>query len=61
MGGEAVIGKLLSLPFKIANIPARAVEKVVGGMCGQDDIPEEERFLSMPLKKLCDAIEEIDN
>lgn len=54
------LGKLLSLPVKIANVPFRVIEKVVGHGCGQDDIPESERILSMPLEKLSESIEEID-
>ena len=53
------LGKLLALPVKIANVPFRAIEKLVGSVDG-DDIPEGERIISKPLKVLSDAIEEID-
>lgn len=49
-----MIGKILSMPFKILNIPARTLEKLVG------DIPKEDRIASKPLQDLIDAIEEID-
>lgn len=55
-----MIGKLLSLPIKILNIPARATEKIVAKMGGDDDIQEDRRVLSAPLQALSDAIEEID-
>lgn len=49
-----MIGKLLSLPFKILNIPARTFEKIIG------DPRKEDRIISKPLSDLADAIEEID-
>lgn len=55
-----MIGKLLSLPVKILNIPARAFEKTVAAASGEDDIRKEDRILSKPLEKLAEAIEEID-
>lgn len=53
------IGKLLALPVRIANIPARAMEKLVDATDGQET-PEEDRIISMPLAKLAEAIEELD-
>lgn len=55
-----MIGKLFSLPVKILNIPARALEKTFAAACGEEDIRKEERILSKPLEKLAEAIEEID-
>ena len=50
-----MLGKLFSLPIRIANIPLRAMEKLVG------DIPKEDRIISKPLEVLAEAIEEIDD
>lgn len=47
-----MFGKLLSLPVRLLNIPARALEKLVG------DIPKEDRVISKPLDNLAEAIEE---
>lgn len=47
-----LIGKALALPVRLANIPMRAAEKLIG------DIPEEDRIISKPLDDLADAIEE---
>lgn len=55
-----MFGKLLAVPFRIANVPFRAIEKVAAGACGNDDIPKEERILSKPLECLADSFEEID-
>ncbi len=49
-----MIGKLLALPIRILNVPARAFEKLVG------DVPKDDRILSKPLNDLAEAIEEID-
>lgn len=54
------LGKLLALPVKILNVPARALEKTVAAMSGDDDIPKSDRIISKPLEKLAEAIEEID-
>ena len=53
------IGKILSLPVKVLNVPFRAVEKVFDSICGQE-MPESDRVISLPLKALADALEEID-
>lgn len=55
-----MFGKLLGLPFRILNAPIRAGEKIVAGICGEDDIKKEDRIMSKPLKALSDALEEID-
>ena len=55
-----MFGRLLALPFRIANAPIRAAEKLLAGMCGDEDIPKENRILSKPLSSLAEAIEEID-
>jgi hypothetical protein len=52
-----LIGKLLSIPIRIINVPARAIEKLVNP---DSQIDDEENFLSKPLEKLAQAIEEID-
>lgn len=53
------LGKLLSLPVRIANVPFRALEKTVAKLSGESDIREDERVLSKPLDALAEAIEEV--
>ncbi len=52
-----MFGKLLSLPVRILNIPARVIEKTVDSMCG-DETPKEDRVFSAPLDAVAGAIEE---
>ena len=47
-----MFGKLISLPIRIANIPFRAIEMLIG------EIPKEERIASKPLDSIAKAIEE---
>lgn len=47
-----MIGKLLALPIRIVNVPARAFEKLFG------DTPKSSRILSKPLESLAEAVEE---
>jgi len=47
------IGKCIALPVRILNIPARFVENIV-----DEDTPEDDRFISKPLRVLADAVEE---
>ena len=56
-----MIGKLLGLPFRVLNAPIRATEKILDSMCGGSSTPESEKILSMPLRKLAEAFEEIDH
>ena len=51
------IGKLLSIPVRIINSPARMVEKLVDPNSKHDD---EDNILSKPLEKLAQALEEVD-
>jgi hypothetical protein len=53
-----MFGKLLAFPFRLANVPIRAAEKIMAGLCGDDDIPKENRILSKPLEALAESIEE---
>jgi hypothetical protein len=55
-----MIGKLLAFPFRLANAPIRAGEKLLAAMSGEEDIPKERRVLSAPLEKLAEAIEEVE-
>lgn len=55
-----MLGKLLGLPFRILNAPVRATEKILDSMCGGSCVPEDEKLLSMPLRKIAEAFEEID-
>lgn len=50
-----LIGRILATPVRVANVPFRAIEKVVG-----DDMPKEDRILSRPLEALAEALEEVD-
>lgn len=50
-----LLGDLLSLPVKVVNAPIKAFEDLV-----DDSIREEDRLLSKPLKKLADALENVD-
>lgn len=59
-GGEVMLGKLLSFPVKVVNVPFRTIEKVAAVLVGDNDIRKEDRILSKPLEKLAEAIEEID-
>jgi len=52
------LGKILSLPVKIANIPFRAVENFVDAVDGTKT-PESDKIFSAPLKSLSDTIEEL--
>lgn len=47
-----MFGKILAAPFRLLNVPMRAVEKFIG-----DDEPEE-RFLSAPIEAVAGAVEE---
>lgn len=53
-----MFGKLLALPIRLANIPFRALEKIVDSDSKRDD---EDNIISKPLEKLAQAIEEVDN
>jgi hypothetical protein len=53
-----MFGKILAFPFRLANVPMRAAEKLVASACGEKDIPEDMRFASAPLEKVAEAIEE---
>jgi hypothetical protein len=55
-----MLGKLLSLPFRILNTPIRAGEKIVAQLSGDYDIRKEDRIFSVPLDKISEALEEID-
>ena len=55
-----MIGKILALPVRILNVPFRTIEKLVGNMCGGDDIPKDDRIMSKPLEVLAEALEDIE-
>ncbi len=48
-----MIGRLLALPVRILNVPARAMEKLL-----DEEDRKEDRVLSAPLESLAKAIEE---
>ena len=58
MGFMRWVGKVVAAPVRIANIPFRAIEKLVAASEGQDDIPKQDRIASVPLGVLGDTIEE---
>ena len=47
-----MLGKLLALPIRLLNVPARSIEKLLG-----DDDPED-RIISQPLESVAKAVEE---
>jgi hypothetical protein len=55
-----LFGKILSLPVRIVNAPIRAAGKGMDYLCG-DEHSDGKSLLSMPLDKLAEAIEEIDD
>jgi hypothetical protein len=56
-----MIGKFLALPFRLANAPIRAGEKLLAKMCGSNDIAPGDRIASLPLESVAHALEEIDD
>ncbi len=48
-----LLGKLLALPVRIVNVPARAVETLL-------DTREHERVISKPLDALAEELEKVD-
>ena len=53
-----LLGRILSVPFKVANVPFRAMEELVDAADGTPS-RKEDRILSAPLKAVSDAVEEI--
>lgn len=51
------LGDLLALPIRIANVPFRAIEKMVDP---DSELGDEDNVLSDPLEQLAKAIKEID-
>lgn len=56
-----MLGKFLAIPFRLANAPIRAGEKILAKMCGSNDIAPGDRIASLPLESLAQALEEIDD
>ncbi len=52
-----LIGKVLSLPVKIANIPFRVIEVASDVAMGEGPTPKEDRILSKPGQALAEGIE----
>ena len=51
-----ILGKILAIPIRLLNVPARTFELLV-----QDtDKDDEDNLLSKPLETLAKAIEEVD-
>jgi len=53
-----LLGKILATPVRILNVPARAIEMLIGDSSGKDD---ENNILNGPLESVAKAIEEIDD
>lgn len=52
-----MFGKLLALPVRLLNVPARAAEKLAGYMTDTGD-EKDDRVLSAPLESVAEAVEE---
>lgn len=52
-----MIGKLLSLPFKVVNAPLKAVENLMV----DEEVEDEDRFVSKPLDSIAKELEKIDD
>lgn len=53
-----LLGKILSLPIRVVNVPMRAFEIAVDKATG-DETPKEDRAMSGPLDAVAEAIEEL--
>jgi hypothetical protein len=53
-----LLGSILSVPFKVANVPFRAMEELVDS-CDGTKSSKDDRILSAPLKAISDAVEEL--
>ncbi len=53
-----LLGKILSLPVRVLNIPMRTIE-IVGDKLVGEETPKEDRVMSGPLDAVAEAIEEI--
>lgn len=49
------LGKLLATPFRLANVPARVIERLVE----DTDKDDEDNILSKPLETVAKSIEEV--
>lgn len=52
-----LLGKILAAPFRILNIPARAIERFVDPNSNPGD---KDNVLSKPLESVAKAVEELD-
>ena len=52
-----LLGSILALPVKLANVPLRVAEYIMSG----GDVREDDRIISMPLNKLAEEIEKVDD
>lgn len=50
------LGKVAASPFRIANVPFRAIEKGVAAACGEEDGPDY-RVLSIALEAVAKGVE----
>ena len=52
-----LLGKLLSAPVRLLNVPSRLIEKLVDP---DSELDDEDNILSKPLEKLAQSLEEVD-
>ena len=52
-----LLGKILSTPVRILNMPFRAVEKIIAPDSKRDD---EDNIISKPLESIENALDEVD-
>ena len=60
-GDNFMFGKLFSSAVKLINAPIDATEKLVGRLSGEDDMSEDDKIASAPLRALADALREVDD
>lgn len=51
----SLLGDLVSVPFKLLNVPAKVIEKFVDP---GDEMDEEDKFLSKPLETIAKELKE---
>ena len=52
-----LLGKLLSTPVRILNVPNRMIEKLIDS---DSELGDDDNILSTPLERLAESLDEID-
>ena len=52
-----ILGKILSTPVRILNVPFRAIEIAIGQ---DNELGDDDNILSRPLESVAEALDEID-